>query len=237
MDAPAPPGAIHRFHPWWHGLGRQLRHPTGLWGHLLGRLMNRVNAAPNRAAISALAPRPGDTLLELGFGPGHGLALAVSAVGTAGMVHGVDQSAVMLRQAGRLNRQALAAGRLHLHLGRFDALPLAAASVDGILAVNVAYFWREPARVLGEVRRVLRPGGRLVVYVTDAATMRRWPFALTGTHRLFTAIDLMDMLVEGGFPANGVSVAPLSLGHGMTGLIAIAATLGPFSPAVMEPHR
>ncbi|WP_044559224.1 class I SAM-dependent methyltransferase [Azospirillum sp. B4] len=223
MDAFEPlTGPPTRFRAAWHGLGNQLRHPTGVVGRLLGLVMNRLNALPNQAAVEALAPRPGDTVLELGSGPGHGVALAMAAVGPAGIVHGVDQSAVMLRQAARLNRQSRHRGQLHLHLGRFDTLPLPAGSVDGILAVNVAYFWHHSVGILREARRVLRPGGRLAVYVTDAATMRRWPFARTGTHRLFTPTELTAMLRGGGFPDESISIRSVSLGHGIRGLIATA---------------
>ncbi|ASG23959.1 class I SAM-dependent methyltransferase [Nitrospirillum viridazoti] len=211
-----------RFRAAWHALGSQLRHPTGVLGHLLGLVMNRLNARPNRVAVEALAPRPGDTVLELGCGPGQALALAVKAVGPTGTVHGIDQSAVMLQQAAKLNRQSRQQGQLHLHLGRFDTLPLPAGAVDGMLAVNVAYFWQNAADVLRETRRVLRPGGRLVVYVTDAATMQRWPFAGTGTHRLFTPLDLRAMLLAGGFPGDKISIRSVRLGYGMTGLVAIA---------------
>ncbi|MBB6251201.1 class I SAM-dependent methyltransferase [Nitrospirillum iridis] len=205
----------------WAMLGRQLRHPTGWTGRVVGHLMRRINAGPNRLAIDALRLAPGDTVLELGFGPGHGIALAAARVAPA-VVHGIDQSAVMMAHARRRNRRDIAAGRVHLHLGRFTALPLATASVDKVLAVNVAYFWSEPGAVLGEVRRVLRPHGVMAVYVTDADAMRRWPFAEAETHRLFDANGLRALMIAGGFAADGIAIRAVPLPGGMTGLVGLA---------------
>ena len=58
------------------------------------------------------------------------------------------------------------AGRLELVRGDFASLPFADKIVDAILAVNVVYFMKSSAAVR-EARRVLRPGGRIVLYATD----------------------------------------------------------------------
>lgn len=224
-------GGARWLHRVWLRLGGQLRHPSGGLGTLLGHLMRRINADPNRLTITALAPRAGDTVLELGFGPGHGVELALAAVGPGGTVHGIDQSAAMAAQARRRNRAAVAAGRAHLHLGRFDSLPLPAATIDKVLAVNVAYFWDDASTVLREVRRVLRPGGVLALYVTDAATMRRWPFADAATHRLFDHPALTRILITGGFAPEDIEIRDVRLTGGVAGWIALARRpRAPFIP-------
>lgn len=202
----------------WHAIGRQLRQPSGWAAALAGPLMRLVNARPNALAVAALDVRPGDTVLELGCGPGHGLRLLAARAGH-GVVHGIDHSAAMLRQAGRRNRAAIRAGRIRLHRGGFERLPLPDGSVDRILAVNVAYFWRDPPAVLAEARRVLQPGGVLAIYVTDAATMRRWRFAGSATHRHYDRELLARLLGD-------AEVRPVRLPFGVGGLLATAGKQG-----------
>jgi ubiquinone/menaquinone biosynthesis C-methylase UbiE len=209
--------------PIWQAIGRQLQCPSGEVGSVAGLVMRIVNVGPNRLSVDTLQIEPEDTILELGFGPGHGLKLLASRA-KAGMVHGVDLSPVMLEQATLRNRTAIRAGRVVLHRSGFDAVPLADASVNKVLAVNVIYFWHDAARVLCEIRRVLRPGGRLVIYATDAATMRRWKFAGEDTHRHWTRNDLLAALCGAGFAPRAIAVREVTLVGGVHGLIATAST-------------
>ena len=66
----------------WRALGDQLRNPSGLVGRLTGSLMGVVNAKPNALAIAALGIRDGESLLELGCGPGYALK-CMSILGNA----------------------------------------------------------------------------------------------------------------------------------------------------------
>lgn len=199
-------------------IGRQLRHPAGPGGWTIGQLMRLVNARPNALAIDALRLRTGDDVLELGCGPGHGLQL-MAAIRGIGTIHGVDQSATMLAQARSRNRAAVLTGRIQLHQADFLRLPLPDASVDKVLAVNVAYFWHDTAAVFSEVRRVLRPHGALTVYVTDAATMQDWPMFDHDTHRLFGMEELRAALRE-GFADGDVDVSRVPVMRGVDGLVA-----------------
>lgn len=210
----------------WATIGRQLAHPTGLTGRLAGHAMRILNARPNALAVAALDLHPADAVLELGCGPGHGVRLLADRV-PDGVVHAVDRSAVMLAQARARNRAAVAAGRVRFYRGPFESLPFPGASMDKVLAVNVAYFWRDADAVLGEVRRVLRPGGLLSVYVTDAAVMGRWKFADPETHRLFDRDGLAAVLRAGGFRADRIAVAPVAVLPGVPGLVATASLPGP----------
>jgi ubiquinone/menaquinone biosynthesis C-methylase UbiE len=205
----------------WTMIGGQLRHPQGPFGRAAGCLMRFANARPNALAIAALDLQPEDRILELGCGPGHAVEMMAAQAPTA-TIHAIDRSAAMLAQARRRNRKAIAAGRVHLHQARCEELPLPDRSIDKLLAVNVAYFWREPDRVLREARRVLRPGGRISIYVTAASTMARWKFADAETHRLFDRDALAEMLRHGGFDERSVGVTGVEIYRGITGIIATA---------------
>ncbi|WP_244395886.1 class I SAM-dependent methyltransferase [Beijerinckia indica] len=180
-----------------------------------------INDEPNRVAIAALELVERDTVLELGFGPGRGLA-ALSCRVLQGQVYGVDQSALMLAQASRRNRSAIESGQMNLLKGTFCPLPWKVAAFDKILLVNVVYFFGPAGHEMSEIHRVLRPGGRLVVYVTDSSTMKKWPFASPDTHLVFDQRDLRTLLERGGFDAPEVTIHTLHLPFGIRGLLAIA---------------
>jgi SAM-dependent methyltransferase len=205
----------------WKTLGQQLRHPSGLAGRVIGHAMAMANRRPNRIAIDALGIAPGDVVLELGFGPGRAIAQLASS-SSIGHILGVDQSATMLAQASRYNRQAIDCGRVELRQGDFNALPWPAASVDKILAVNTAYFFDPHGIEIQEAMRVLRPGGLMAIYATDRSTMSRWRFSGPDTHRTFDRNDLSALLRAGGFDDDGITIVRVDAGFGIAGLLALA---------------
>jgi SAM-dependent methyltransferase len=205
----------------WKYLGGQLRHPSGLGARLVGPAMALANRRPNQAAIDALDIAPNETVLELGFGPGHALR-ALAARASRGLVLGIDHSDDMLAQARRRNRRAIEEERLQLRLGRFDALPWPAACVDKVLAVNVAYFFCADGTELREARRVLRPGGRLAVFAADRSAMTRWKFAGPDTHRAVGREELLRLFHAGGFAGDDVTVRSIAMPMGIMGLLGVA---------------
>jgi ubiquinone/menaquinone biosynthesis C-methylase UbiE len=115
-----------------------------------------------RRLRDALEVRPGQVVADVGCGPGTDLA-ALIAAGAA--VIGVDQDAAMLAEARRRVPEA------DLRLGDAHALPLADRSVDRVRTDRVVQHLADPARFLGEARRVLRPGGRLGMAEPDWDTL------------------------------------------------------------------
>ena len=71
-------------------------------------------------------------------------------------------------------------------------------------------------------RLTVRPGGRLVAYVTHRATMERWRFVHSGFHRLFDRDELEQMLVDGGFARADVTIHEERVAGFARGLFAIA---------------
>ena len=209
----------------WHALGSQLRNPTGAAGSVVGWLMALINDEPNRLAIDALDLRPSETVLELGFGPGWGLR-TIAARTRGARVYGVDQSARMLQQATRMNEVSVSSGQMVLVQGPFSPLPWIDETFDKVLLANVVYFFDSDGRDISEVYRVLRSGGRVVIYVTSRDTMQKWPFAGPDTHRTFDAHDLANLLENVGFHRSHISITLAELALGVKGLIAVAEKSG-----------
>jgi SAM-dependent methyltransferase len=105
-----------------------------------------------RGAVDSLGPLAGRRILDLGCGKGR-FARALCRNGAS--VVGLDLSAAMLDEATGIERVRASARRL----------PFGPASFDGVLAVEVFEHLARPSLdlVCGEIRRVLRPGGKLVI--------------------------------------------------------------------------
>jgi SAM-dependent methyltransferase len=69
----------------------------------------------------------------------------------------------MVRQAAKRNADDVMSGRVDLRLGSAERLPAFETSFDKVLAVNAMLFWDQPVDQLAELRRVLRPGGRIAI--------------------------------------------------------------------------
>ena len=136
--------------------------PRGVRGWIAGQVVSRLTAEANRWAVDRLAISPGDRVLDVGCGPGIGLAIAAEAAPGC-RVAGVDPSPIMLRQARRRNRAGLRKGRVTVVGADAAALPFQDRRFDKVWSLNSMQFWPVPEAGMRELRRVLAPEGRVVV--------------------------------------------------------------------------
>lgn len=137
--------------------------PRGPLGGLALAAMALKNGGQNKAALDLLGPRPGDSVIELGCGPGMGVRAALKRVGREGFVAGVDHSAAAAHFATHLCHGSVLSGRTVIMRAGVADLPFRDCMFDCAFAVNSFQFWPDPARALREVARVIAPGGRLVI--------------------------------------------------------------------------
>lgn len=142
--------------------------PRGVLARPIAAIMAGHNAPITRLAVEQLDPRPGEAVLDIGFGPGHSVELLAARV-AGGLVAGVELSADMVRIAERRNRAAIQAGRVVLVAGSVSELPFDDGRFAKAVASNTVQFWPDLRANLREVRRVLHPGGLLVLGLRRAS--------------------------------------------------------------------
>jgi ubiquinone/menaquinone biosynthesis C-methylase UbiE len=145
---------------------RMFVHPDGRPGEAGARLMARTGPPMARRAAALLAiDDPAARILEIGFGPGIGIATLAETV-PRGHVTGVDPSRVMHRHAERRNAKAIRDGRVTLVEAGAEDLPFPADSFDAAMMIDNLHFWPDPLAGLTELRRVLRSAARVVCAFT-----------------------------------------------------------------------
>lgn len=165
-------------------LMRAFGRPQGMLGRLGGFIMARTNRNIAARAIALLDVQPHDSVLEIGFGPGVGIELVASML-SSGRVAGVDASAEMVEQARVRNAEALKTGRVKLRRGSVETLPFEHETFDKALAINSMQVWPDAVAGLREIRRVMKPGGRMALGFTR--------------HSGQSKEGLTDMLTAAGF--------------------------------------
>ena len=130
----------------------------------------RIGDAVHRRRLvrAALAATTGERILDVGCGPGFYCDELLEEVGPDGSIIGLDSSPQMLALAARR-----CAGHDQVEFREADAtsLPVEDASFDGAVCVQVLEYVPEVAAALSELYRALLPGGRVVVWDVDWATV------------------------------------------------------------------
>jgi ubiquinone/menaquinone biosynthesis C-methylase UbiE len=173
-------------------------------------MADRSEAPVRRSGIDLLAVRTGEKVLEIGFGTGRGLVRLADAVGADGRVFGLDLSEKMVALAKQTVAKAGLSGRIRLRQGDAVALPYADGEVDAVfMSFSLELFdTPEIPIVLGECRRVIRPGGRIVV-VGMSKQGRRDPLVsvFEWAHRHFpNFLDCRPILVRDALEGSGFRI-------------------------------
>jgi arsenite methyltransferase len=121
-----------------------------------------------RLVRDALRASPGERVLDVGCGPGFYCVEIADEVGTSGSVVGLDTSPAMLALA---RRRCAAHANVDLREGDAGALPVEAGAFDAAVCVQVLEYVDDATAALVEIGRALRPGGRVVVWDIDWATL------------------------------------------------------------------
>lgn len=180
------------------------RESRGLWGvdrrFDAERIRRHPSVARHFEAVVASVLRPTDAVLDLGCGPGGFLAAAAphcaSIAGVDVVPAFVDQCRATIDRLGLRGARALVSDGRHI--------PVDDGTFDAAILVDVIHHCEDPGAVLADVRRVLRPGGRLLIFEPNKANpllalmcaldRNEWGLLRLGSRRAYRR--LLDGLFE-----------------------------------------
>jgi ubiquinone/menaquinone biosynthesis C-methylase UbiE len=174
-------------------------------------LCSGLLGGPHRRLLERAAIAPGERVLDVGCGPGRLSQAAAQAAGANGEVLGIDLSSEMIALA--TQKAARAGSRARFQVASIDALPAADDHFDVVLASLMLHHLSPKLQQSGlaEVRRVLKPQGRLVIL----------EFSATPRHGLAHLLCMLGLrrgsdhgqLLRAAAEAAGFSPVELDLGH------------------------
>ncbi|XP_026188180.1 uncharacterized methyltransferase YdaC-like [Mastacembelus armatus] len=149
---------------WAAKVGKELGHPTrSVAGWLATKILKVYNQVLEENAVQLCKIRPGDTVLEVGHGPGLGLQSAAKLLTQpTGQLIGVDYSEYMHQMASDRMKKLVASGKVTLHHCDVAAMPLGDSTVDKVFHCNCYYFWPDLRKGAAEIHRVMKAGGLMV---------------------------------------------------------------------------
>jgi ubiquinone/menaquinone biosynthesis C-methylase UbiE len=166
---------------------------------------------------------PRGVLMDAGCGPGH-LAITIGRRYPELKVIGLDNNEDMIAAA-RRNRRRFSAGNVSFQTGDVHRLPDEDASIDFMVSTLSLHHWQDAHRALGEIYRVLKPGGRLLLMdlrrdcsrwffyllvlmqrFAVPAAIRRTNGAVGSVYASYTAAEFTGLL--GSVPFRRVDIEP-----------------------------
>lgn len=191
----------------------QCSKPAGFFGRLTLWRMNKSHSKLTDWGLTHTTVELRFTVLDVGCGGGRTIS-KLAAMAAQGKVHGIDYSEASVAASRRYNAQAIRAGRVEIHLADVGKLPFPDNTFDLVTGVETHFWWPDIAAGLREIRRVLKPGGTLIVIAevykgadSLASRLCEKSAPITGM-KMLTIDEHRDLLASAGFADVRIDALP-----------------------------
>jgi ubiquinone/menaquinone biosynthesis C-methylase UbiE len=180
----------------------QYKCPMGRQGRIVAALMNQEHKALTTWGLKHVKISSDAAILDAGCGGGKTISrLARRAI--HGKVFGIDYSADMVQYSKEVNKKLLAQNRIEIVEAKVEKMAFPDNSFDLVTAFETYYFWPSLLDAFQEIRRVLKPEGKLLLVnemVKDGVYEVKHAKLIEKTHvRLVPLDDLRNTLQSVGF--------------------------------------
>ena len=110
----------------------------------------------------------------------------------------------MIAESEKLNEKWISKGQARFRLATITSLPFSDNEFNKVFTVNTIYFWDNEKDTLNEIKRIMQPGGKLIIGFRPKHQMEKYPFTKYGFAQ-FSAADVEKLLSENGFSIIDIS--------------------------------
>jgi ubiquinone/menaquinone biosynthesis C-methylase UbiE len=181
---------------------RQCRKPKGLFGRFVGMVMNTGHGKLRRWGLSHISINLDAFILDVGCGGGKAIK-DLARISSNGKVCGIDYSEEMVQLARKINKKYVENGHVEIMHGSVSSLPFHDGMFNLVTAFETYYFWQNLIDDLKEIKRVMKPGGTLLitneVYKHEKFEKRNLKWAKWGDMMLHASQEYREFLSEAGY--------------------------------------
>ena len=177
-------------------LAKHLRQPSGEAGKKVGDMMNKGNKHICLNSYKTLAPKPGDHVLEIGMGNGTFVTEFIEQNSITYV--GLDYSPTMVQEAELKNTDVISKSKACFVEASVEHIPNEDDTFDAITTTNTIYFWPNPSENASELKRVLKPGGKILIAYRDKSFMDNLEITRYGFEK-YHSKDIEILLTKAGF--------------------------------------
>ena len=145
-----------------YNLGDQYQCPTGPRGTLVAAMMNQQHAKLTLWGLSKITVGPEFVILDVGCGGGKTMG-KLAKMAPQGKVFGLDYSLDMVKFSKKTNKTLVGKSRVEIIQGSVEKIGFREDFFDLVTACETYYFWKKFPDALKEIKRVLKPGGKLLL--------------------------------------------------------------------------
>lgn len=136
--------------------------PSGISGKFFGKIMEWLNSDAYHKTIKALEPKKNERYLEIGFGTGRFAELLLAGIPDV-FIAGLDPTSTMVETAQQRFKRKGFGSQVDFREGTDEIIPWGDEYFGAVIAIHSFQFWENPENSFKEIRRVLKPNGRIIL--------------------------------------------------------------------------